>query len=108
MRILIAAMMSVLLTEPVVASTPSAWAELKRRAERTCTSASRLASPRVSNPVIFDDRSGQVALLVTGSLRGRNSGPTSITKLCLFDRMNGKAALEEAIGWRGPRSPGGR
>jgi hypothetical protein len=81
------------------ASSPKAWADLQQKAERACIAASGVGRPRVSNPVIFDDRVGTVALLVTGFASRRQLGGPSVTKLCLFDRRNGRVATEEAQGW---------
>lgn len=81
------------------ASTPAAWAELERRVERSCIQASGVLQPRVSNMIVFDDRSGAVALLVTGRLPQRQAKGASTTKLCLYDRKTKRVALEEARGW---------
>lgn len=81
------------------ASTPAAWAELERRVERSCIQASGLLQPRVSSMIVFDDRSGAVALLVTGRLPQRQAKGASTTKLCLYDRGTRRVALEEARGW---------
>ena len=90
-----------LLLAPVSAgaSSPKAWAELQQRAERACIAASGVGRPRVSNPVIFDDRLGTVALLVTGFASRQQLGGPSVTKLCLFDRRSGRVATQEAQGW---------
>ncbi|HEX8469304.1 MAG TPA: hypothetical protein VF620_16030 [Allosphingosinicella sp.] len=81
------------------ASTPAAWAELQRRVERGCIQASGLVQPRVSNMIVFDDRSGAVALLVTGRLPQRQAKGASTAKLCLYDRGTKRVAMEEARGW---------
>jgi hypothetical protein len=81
------------------ASTPAAWAELQRRVERGCIQSSGLLQPRVSSMIVFDDRSGAVALLVTGRFPQRQAKGASGTKLCLYDRKTRRVALEEARGW---------
>ena len=81
------------------ASTPAAWAELQRRVERSCIQASGLLQPRVSSMIVFDDRSGAAALLVTGRLPRSQAKGVSTAKLCLYDRKTKRVALEEARGW---------
>jgi hypothetical protein len=86
-------------SQPVLASSPDAWAALKQQAERSCIVASGLRRPRVSSAIIFDDTVGVVALLVTGTYpQARLKGATG-TNLCLYDRRTRKAAVEEAKGW---------
>ena len=81
------------------ASTPAAWGELQSRVERSCIAASGFLQPRVSSMIVFDDRSGAVALLVTGRFPQRQAKGASGTKLCLYDRKTRRVALEEARGW---------
>lgn len=81
------------------ASTPAAWADLQRRVERSCIQASGLLQPRVSSMIVFDDRSGAVALLVTGRFPERQARGATGTKLCLYDRKTKRVVLEEAEGW---------
>jgi hypothetical protein len=49
--------------------------------------------------VVFDDATGVVALLVTGTYRQRHMKGASGTNLCLYNRKTKKAAVEEAKGW---------
>lgn len=84
------------------ASTPTAWLELQRKAERACIERSLYQRPRVSNPIIFSDSNGKLALLVSGSLRQRGR-TLNVTGLCLFDRRTGKADIEDADGWSSSR-----
>jgi hypothetical protein len=85
--------------QPVLASSPGAWAELKKQAERSCIAASGLRRARVSSAIIFDDTMGALAMLVTGTYtQGRLKGATG-TSLCLYDRRTRKVAVEEAKGW---------
>jgi hypothetical protein len=82
------------------ASTPQAWKELQRRAERSCIAASDLASPRASNMVVFDDQTGMVAFLISGTHRQSYMKGATGTDLCLYDRRRKKASVEEAKGWK--------
>ena len=88
-----------LLAAPAAASTPAAWKALQQQAERSCVAASGFARPRVSSMIVFDDRTGVVALLVTGTYRQRHMKGASGTNLCLYNRKTRTAAVEEAKGW---------
>ncbi|HEX8533505.1 MAG TPA: hypothetical protein VF662_05000 [Allosphingosinicella sp.] len=99
MRMIVASLLLLQVSAAAQASSPKAWAELQRRTERACIQASGLGRPRVSNPVIFDDRTGAVALLVSGTEGRAGAGGIPVTKLCLYNRRNGTVALEEAKGW---------
>jgi hypothetical protein len=50
--------------------------------------------------VVFDDRTGFVALLVTGVYRQPRLNGATGTNLCLYDRRTRKVVVEEARGWR--------
>jgi hypothetical protein len=88
-----------LLAAPASASTPAAWQKLEKQAQRGCIAASAFAQPKLSNMIIFDDATGVVALLVTGTYRQRHMKGAKGTSLCLYNRRTGKAAVEEATGW---------
>jgi hypothetical protein len=94
-------MFAVLLSasQPVLASSPDAWAQLKKQAERSCVIASGFRRPRVSGAIIFDDAVGVVAMLVTGTHEQAHLKGATGTNLCLYDRRTRKAAVEEAKGW---------
>ncbi len=88
-----------LLAAPASASTPAAWQQLQKQAERSCISASAFARPRVSNMIVFDDTTGVVALLVSGTFRQRHMKGATGTNLCLYNRKTKRAVVEEAKGW---------
>ncbi len=92
-----------LLAAPASASTPAAWQQLQKQAERSCISASAFARPRVSNMIVFDDTTGVVALLVSGTFRQRHMKGATGTNLCLYNRQTKKAVVEEAKGWKDSR-----
>lgn len=99
MRFLLLLATTSLLAPPVTASTPAAWRQLQRQAERSCISASGFARPRVSSMVVFDDATGVVALLVSGTYAQRHMKGAAGTNLCLYNRTTRKAVVEEAKGW---------
>jgi hypothetical protein len=49
--------------------------------------------------IIFDDVTGVVALLVSGTFRQWRMRGASGTNLCLYNRKTGTVAVEEAAGW---------
>jgi hypothetical protein len=88
-----------LIAAPAYASPPQEWRQLQQRAERSCIAASNFQRPRVSSMIVFDDVAGVVALLVTGTFRGRHVRGATGTNLCLYNRRTGTAAVGEAVGW---------
>ncbi len=92
-----------LLAAPASASTPAAWQQLQKQAERGCISASAFARPRLSNMIVFDDTTEVVALLVSGTFRQRHMKGATGTNLCLYNRKTKKAVVEEAKGWKDSR-----
>ncbi len=92
-----------LLAAPASASTPAAWQQLQKQAERGCISASAFARPRVSDMIVFDDTTEVVALLVSGTFRQRHMKGATGTNLCLYNRKTKKAVVEEAKGWKDGR-----
>lgn len=87
------------------ASTPAAWAKLDQEVTRKCIEASEYRRPRVSNPIVFDDKNGNVALIVMGIYpQSRIKGATG-TSLCLYNRNTRIVVLEEASGWSASRAP---
>jgi hypothetical protein len=99
MRQLMIVLAAALVAAPAAASTPAAWKKLQQQAERSCIEASDLGRPRVSNMIVFDDKVGVVAILVTGMFRQPRLKGASGTNLCLYNRLTRKAAIEEAKGW---------
>jgi hypothetical protein len=50
--------------------------------------------------IVFDDRTGIVAILVTGTHRAVQMKGATGTNLCLYNRNTRKSAVEEAQGWQ--------
>jgi hypothetical protein len=88
-----------LLAAPASASTPAAWQQLQEQAQRGCAAASTFARPKFGKMIIFDDATGLVAFLVSGTYRQRHMNGAAGTDLCLYNRKTGKAVVEEARGW---------
>jgi hypothetical protein len=76
---------------------------MQRQAERGCIKASAFARPRVSNMIVFDDATGVVAMLVTGTHPQAQMKGAVRTNLCLYNRRTKKVAVEEATGWKNLR-----
>ena len=81
----------------VSASSDGAWREFNTRVTRACISASGIRRFRASSIVAFDDRVGMVAMLVSDRTRG-----SSLSKLCLYDKRNKRAYIDEAEMWSAP------
>jgi hypothetical protein len=85
--------------QATAASTPGEWSRLERAAKLSCIAASNLSRPTASDPVVFNDATGLVAILVSGSFRQTQMRAARGTSLCLYDRKSRTATIEEAIGW---------
>jgi hypothetical protein len=85
------------------ASSTSAWSKLAAQAKARCSAESRLLRPSTSAPLVFSDGTAQVAVLVTGEFSQRGLQGVRGSYLCLYDRRNGKAEVQEAKGWREAR-----
>ncbi|MBY2916925.1 hypothetical protein [Rhizobium leguminosarum] len=80
------------LTQFASASSDSAWNALFAKANGTCIGQSRMVSPEATAPVVFDDATGKVAVLL------REKSPKSkklVNLICLYDKKSGKASIAE-------------
>lgn len=69
-------------------------------AKKARIEASGLAKAKASEPVVFNDDVGYIALLVAGAYPQKPMKGQKGQMLCLFERSTGKASAEEAAGWR--------
>jgi hypothetical protein len=53
--------------------------------------------------IVFDDATGVVAMLVTGTHPQAQMKGAVGTNLCLYNRRTKKVAVEEATGWKNLR-----
>ncbi len=88
------------LTSPASASSDAAWEQMFASAKKACIKASSLIKAKASEPVVFSDNVGYVALLVSGTYPQKHMKGQKGQMLCLFERKTGKASTEEAAGWR--------
>jgi len=78
------------------ASTPQAWAQAEQTAAQACLEASGLTQPAVAGkPIVFDDASGQTAVVVQGRYPQPHMGGAQGRVLCLYDRVSGLAHVAE-------------
>lgn len=90
-----AALLLLATTAQSFASSEDAWNALFAKVNGTCIGMSRMNTPEVSAPILFDDSTGKVALLLRGSL-GKTKGRAQIVNLmCLYDKKTGKASIAE-------------
>ena len=88
------------LSSPATASSEESWQTMFAAAQKACIEASGLAKAKASEPVVFSDDIGYVALLVAGTYPQKHMKGQKGQMLCLFERSTGKASAEEAAGWR--------
>ncbi len=90
-------------TSPAGASSTDAWKQLAQQAKLRCIQASHFKGAKASEPVVFSDESGQLAVLVTGTFPQVSLKGAKGTNLCLYDRRSKTAQVEEANDWRAVR-----
>ncbi|MFK3966640.1 hypothetical protein ACI2KT_23860 [Ensifer adhaerens] len=74
------------------ASSDAAWNALFAKANGTCIGQSRMVSPEATAPVVFDDATGKIAVLL------REKSPRTkrmVNVVCLYDKRSGKASIAE-------------
>ena len=99
MRLLTAAL-ALSLASPALAATPASWTAERKAAAAVCGKASNLRNatvPRYS--VAFSDANPVDVLLVTGTWRPRHMKGAKATMLCLYNRADKTAEVQEALGW---------
>lgn len=80
------------LTQFASASSDGSWNALFAKANGTCIGQSRMVSPEATAPVVFDDATGKIAIL----LREKNAKSKKLVNLmCLYDKKSGKASIAE-------------
>ena len=80
------------LSQTANASSDGAWNALFAKANGTCIGQSRMVSPEATAPVVFDDATGKIAILL------REKGGKSkklVNLICLYDKKSGKASIAE-------------
>lgn len=80
-------------TGPTWASSNAAWNALFAKANGTCIGQSRMVSPEASAPVVFDDATGKIAVLLRELGRGNAKSMREV--ICLYDKKSGKASIAE-------------
>lgn len=78
-----------------VASSDTSWDKLFATANGTCIGQSGLDTPEASAPVVFDDATGKIAVLLRGSLANKKGRPQTVNLICLYDKKSGRASIQE-------------
>lgn len=91
--ILVTAAIGLLSSVPAWASSDAAWSALFAKVNGTCIGQSRMVSPEASAPVVFDDATGKIAVLLREPGRGKKKAMREV--ICLYDKKSGKASVEE-------------
>lgn len=79
------------------ASSPAAWSAHDKEVAEACTRASGLKNAQASGqPMVYDDRLGLTALMVSGRYPQPHMKNRAGKVLCLFDRRKREAFVTEA------------
>ena len=80
-----------------IASSPAAWSAHDKEVAAICIKASDLKNAQVAGvPMVFDDRIGKTALLLSGRYPQPHMKNKAGRELCLFDRKTREAVVTEA------------
>src|SRR6476646_10775411 len=93
-RMVLAAAATVCLCYTASASSDGAWNALFAKANGTCIGQSGLTTPEASAPVVFDDVTGKIAVLLRGQ-SGRGKSKSNVNLICLYDKKSGRASISE-------------
>ena len=91
----IAALVLLMTAVQSYASSEGAWDSLFAKVNGTCIGMSRMKTPEVSAPIVFDDAIGKVGLLLRGSIGKSKTAVHNVNLLCLYDKKTGKASIAE-------------
>ena len=92
-----------------MASSPSSWSAHDKEVAESCSKASGLNNAvATGKPIVFDDRVGVTALLVTGRYPQPHMKNQPGRVLCLFDRKTREANTTpvDQLRWVAPAKPG--
>lgn len=76
------------------ASSGDSWAALFAQVKKSCIDESGIKSPEASAPVVFDDATDKLAVLLRGKV-GRGKAQANVAVICLYDKESGKASVAE-------------
>lgn len=77
------------------ASSDASWNALFAKVNGTCIGQSGMDTPEATAPIVFDDATGKVAVLLRGSIGKGKSKVKNVNLICLYDKKTGKASIEE-------------
>lgn len=90
-KLLIASVFTAASVGSSFASSDKSWDALFAKVNGTCIGLSRMDTPEASQPVVFDDATGKIAVLLRGSVgKAKN-----VNLVCLYDKKSGKASIAE-------------
>lgn len=95
MKLATAALALLATTAQSYASSDDAWKALFAKVNGTCIGMSRMNTPEVSAPIVFDDATGKVAILLRGSLGKAKGRAQTVNLMCLYDKKTGRASIAE-------------
>ena len=77
------------------ASSGKSWDALFAKANGTCIGQSGMDTPEASAPIVFDDATGKIAVLLRGSLGKGKAKVKNVNLMCLYDKKTGRASIAE-------------
>ena len=90
-----AAVILVASTASSFASSDASWNALFAKLNGTCIGMSGMDTPEATAPIVFDDSTGKVALLLRGSMGKGKAKVKNVNVICLYDKKTGKASISE-------------
>jgi hypothetical protein len=94
-RMIIGATALLVSIQYAAASSEGSWNALFAKANGTCIGQSGMDTPEASAPVVFDDATGKIAVLLRGSMGRGKAKVRNINLICLYDKKTGRASIEE-------------
>ena len=89
---------ALVLTTASEASTPAAWDQMNKRANRACVAMSNLARPQLlAKKISFSDVIG----VEVRQIRGIDSRGRMKRLLCAYNRSTGRTEVQDADNWNG-------
>jgi len=76
------------------ASSDASWDKLFAKINDTCVGHSGIDTPEATAPILFDDATGKVALLLRGTM-GTGKFKARMNVICLYAKKSGKASIAE-------------
>ncbi|MDI7865042.1 hypothetical protein MRS76_24300 [Rhizobiaceae bacterium n13] len=94
-KITIAAAVLMATIQGANASSQGSWNALFAKVNGTCIGQSGMDTPEASEPIVFDDATGKIAVLLRGSVGRGKARAHKVNLICLYDKRTGRASIAE-------------